>query len=625
MTLPSLSQNERTASICAILPLPGQDPEPASPPYLDSLHSLTADYWENLHTLEPQMPQDLKNPDIVGDKTDIKIETSVEIEDLPEAAARTILTEMFEEEDDDSEYEYEVDPELEWDDETEYGIISPDELIDLKALNSSAKLSPAPAKNSLFSKQQLIQLLLVLLVSLLGATLSNYIFSSQQPINATKTTQESNQNPFLAIRSDIIQLKSQANLYEHSTNDIKTQLTQVHQKTHEIDSEIDTLKNRINNLELFAKDHGVFNLLNESLPENVLVDFDSETGNVSSILELWQIIASEIEANHSSKEIKETILSYFNTYFKQFAHRQQASPKTQVPVYVSKNVFFKQIIEKELESLKLEFKKEAASLNSAIVSELPDIVSNTAEGNKTLVLVNALIKNAIQRYVTHTISKPDFVDLGSGAKIIPELTSSSYDWKHALPELERKFHQFLSRFGFGRMKVNRPQIAFTGSGGSGSSVSLGGCWPINGRSGQVGVDLGKTVRPSDIGVLHIKAEETPNPKTAPRHISLYVEINDEKMREALKEAVLPEEQKHATEEEENSTNDVRVPETFVKICTVEYDLFKEEFQVFEIPKHGLDIQTSRVVFTIDDNWGDKDLTCVYRLRLFGERVGEQDN
>lgn len=86
-----------------------------------------------------------------------------------------------------------------------------------------------------------------------------------------------------------------------------------------------------------------------------------------------------------------------------------------------------------------------------------------------------------------------------------------------------------------------------------------------------------------------------------------------------------EEQKHATEEEENSTNDVRVPETFVKICTVEYDLFKEEFQVFEIPKHGLDIQTSRVVFTIDDNWGDKDLTCVYRLRLFGERVGEQDN
>lgn len=97
------------------------------------------------------MPQDLKNPDIVDDKTDIKIETSVEIEDLPEAAARTILTEMFEEEDDDSEYEYEVDPELEWDDETEYGIISPDELIDLKALNSSAKLSPTPAKNSLLA------------------------------------------------------------------------------------------------------------------------------------------------------------------------------------------------------------------------------------------------------------------------------------------------------------------------------------------------------------------------------------------------------------------------------------------------------------------------------------------
>ncbi|KAF5098074.1 hypothetical protein D0Z00_002161 [Geotrichum galactomycetum] len=564
------------------------------------------------------MPQDLKTPEFVDDKS------SVKIEDLPEAAVRTILTEMFEEDDDDSEYEYEVEPELEWDEETEYGIISTDELLDLKALNNPQKSLPTPVKNSLFSKQQLIQLLLVLFVSILGATLSNYIFNSEQALNATKTTPDSNQSPFVAIRKDILQLKSQASLYEHSTNDIKTQLTQVRQKTHDIDSEIDTLKNRVNNLELFAKEHGIFNLLNESLPESVLVDFDSETGNVTSILELWQIIASELEANHGSKEIKETILSYFNTYFKRFTHRKQVSPKAQIPVYVSKSVFFKQIIEKELESLKFDIKKEVASLNTAIGSELPGLVSNTAEGNKTLLLVNALIKNAIQRYVTHTISKPDFVDLGSGAKIIPELTSSSYDWKHALPELERKFRQFLGRFGFGRMKVNRPQVAFTGSSGSGSSVSLGGCWPINGRSGQVGVDLGKTVRPSDIGVLHIKAEQTPNPKTAPRHISLYVEINDEKTREDLRATLLAEEQQHMTEKEDTLTNDVRVPETFVKISTIEYDLFKEEFQVFEIVKHGFDIQTSRVVFTIDDNWGDDDLTCVYRLRLFGEPIGEQD-
>lgn len=534
---------------------------------------------------------------------------------LSDGVTKTILTEMFEEEDDDSEYQPEQ--EMEWEDETEYGVISDDELLDLKAFKSNQK--PRPDRESLLNKKQLIQLLLVLVVSMIGAALSNYVSSNGQALNATKTTSDDNQNPLLGIRKDILQLKSKANIYEHSTKDIQSQLLQVRQNTHNIGTEIDTLKSRVDNLELFAKEHGIFNLLNELLPENVPVYFDSKSGNLTSIVELWQLIGAELQANQGSKKISETIQDYLKNTVKGFGYGKQVDQK-QTPVYVSKSVFFKQVLEKELESLKFDLKKEFASMNNAIATELPDLSSNSAETNKTLVLVDALIKNAIQRYVKHTISKPDFADLGSGAKIIPGLTSSSYDWKHGLPELERKLHEFLGRFGFGRMKVNGPQIAFTGS--RGNSLSLGGCWPINGQSGQVGIDLGKTIKPNDIGVLHIKAEQSPNPKTAPRHISLYVEIKEEEARKELRAALQQQEQLSTKDTQPSNFN---LPESFVKISTVEYDLFKDEFQVFKIMTPNVEVHTSRVVFTIDDNWGDENLTCVYRLRLFGEHVNEGDN
>lgn len=560
------------------------------------------------------MPQDLTKNDL--SRTSLTTEASLAIETLSDGVTHTILTEVFEEEEEDDP-EYQPEQEMEWEDETEYGLISDDELLDLKSFKSNQKPQPQPARESLLNKKQLIQLFLVLVVSMIGAALSNYFLSNRQTLNATKTTSDENQNPLLAIRKDILQLKSKANIYEHSTKDIQSQLRQVQQNANNISTEIDTLKSRVNNLELFAKEHGIFNLLNESLPENVPVYFDSKSGNLTSIVELWQVIATELQANQGSKKISETIQNYLENTVRGLVYGKQV-PQKQTPVYVSKSVFFKQVLEKELESLKFDLKKEFASMNNAIATELPDLSSNSAETNKTLVLVDALIKNAIQRYVKHTISKPDYADLGSGAKIIPELTSSSYDWKHELPELERKLHQFLGRFGFGRMKVNGPQIAFRG--GRGNSVSLGGCWPINGQSGQVGIDLGKTIKPTDIGVLHIKAEESPNPKTAPRHISLHVDIEEEETRNKLRAAL--------QQQEQLSTKAVQpsnLPETFVKISTVEYDLFKDEFQVFKILTPDMEVHTSRVVFTIDDNWGDKDLTCVYRLRLFGERVNEEDN
>lgn len=243
--------------------------------------------------------------------------------------------------------------------------------------------------------------------------------------------------------------------------------------------------------------------------------------------------------------------------------------------------------------------------------------------NGTTLTLEALIKKSIEKYISHTIAKPDFADPASGSRINHYLTSTSYDWKRQLPFLERQWRSSLNLMGFGRMKINPPITAFT------NDVNLGSCWPFNGNHGNIALILGSTITPSDLGIVHISAGQSSNPKSAPRHVSLWVEVSDPELRKRI--SLLVDQSPGPVNDESGLLGLVSqphsIPSTYVKIMTAEYDLFSEdEFQVFPIPVavQRLGVKTNRVIFNIESNWGHADFTCIYRLRLFGDGVPDTE-
>lgn len=60
---------------------------------------------------------------------------------------------------------------------------------------------------------------------------------------------------------------------------------------------------------------------------------------------------------------------------------------------------------------------------------------------------------------------------------------------------------------------------------------------------------------------------------------------------------------------------------FLRLASVTYDVNNpSHIQTFSIPKEiqDLGIDIGVVVFEIEDNWGDDQYTCLYRVRVHGE-------
>lgn len=247
--------------------------------------------------------------------------------------------------------------------------------------------------------------------------------------------------------------------------------------------------------------------------------------------------------------------------------------------------------------------------------------------NGTTLALDNLIKKSIEKYILHTISKPDFADPATGARVNSHLTSPSYNRNRRLPFLQRQLKNSLSMVGFGRMKINPPSTAFN------NDINLGSCWPFNGPSGHVALTLGSVMSPTDLGLIHVGADHSSNPTSAPRRVSLWVEVADPELRKRV--SLLVDQSLGENEVVNNHelhgllgivSQPFRMPPTYVKIVTVEYDLLNnDEFQVFPIPMavQRLGIKTRNVLFSIESNWGHSEFTCVYRLRLFGHEVSKK--
>lgn len=398
----------------------------------------------------------------------------------------------------------------------------------------------------------------------------------------------------------------------------------------EAGKKIDLLKERIKKLEeAKSVEKAVVDVLEEYLPLRLAVQVD-ENGKISAVPEFWKYMSAELLNNQSLSLRKEFMLQ--NQKFIEECNNISLKPYStgsDGTMVVTKKVF-KELLYRDLAALRSETMAAMAYLEKRVGRDIESLAqsqlahSSVDFGNGTQIALSMLIKQSIQRYISHTIAKVDFADSASGAKVISQHTSKSYDWKKGLALPDFYFHKFLDILGFGRMKVNHPTTAFS------SDVRLGSCWPFNGAQGQIGIDLGKRVILSDVGLVHVRADQSPNPSSAPRTVSVHAYIEGNAMRERLNHVL----NDGTVEEQETDGNlkcvlnsSFKIPPEYVKIMTFEYDVYNgEEFQVFPVPAYiqRLNVATSRVVFSFENNWGHEDFTCIYRLRLFGEPYYDPD-
>lgn len=188
----------------------------------------------------------------------------------------------------------------------------------------------------------------------------------------------------------------------------------------------------------------------------------------------------------------------------------------------------------------------------------------------------------------------DYAADASGGKIVPHLSSATYSSPHQLVATD-----VLHSFGANAHIGKRDGVIKPGA------KTLGDCWPLQGRSGSLTVQLKTPLNISHVSVEHVARSVTKYPGTAPRSFR----VLGRKSTHVAEQPLLLHSQK-------NFVYDIyseRLVQTFALDRGL--DGGKEEGE-----EEGFGVVTLEVL----DNWGNNDYTCLYRLRVHGVPVGQEE-
>ncbi|KAJ2770823.1 hypothetical protein IWQ57_002483 [Coemansia nantahalensis] len=132
----------------------------------------------------------------------------------------------------------------------------------------------------------------------------------------------------------------------------------------------------------------------------------------------------------------------------------------------------------------------------------------TTDGDAAYTNVARMIEEALNRYTNDRLGKTDFALFSAGARIIPALTSPTFE------PPARGLAQRLWR-GLGMISSHPPAMILD----PGSHV--GECWPMRGASGQVAIHLAQPVDVTDFAVEHVARSIAIDWRSAPRRIEIW--------------------------------------------------------------------------------------------------------
>ncbi|KAG6909054.1 hypothetical protein DXG01_002206 [Tephrocybe rancida] len=247
----------------------------------------------------------------------------------------------------------------------------------------------------------------------------------------------------------------------------------------------------------------------------------------------------------------------------------------------------------------------------------------SSDGQDVTSLIGHLVDTAVSTYSKDTIARPDYALHSGGARVIPSLTSPTYEITPST--LRGSIFGYITGNGYA---IGRPPVSALHH-----ELHNGHCWPVQGHSGQLGVALAAPIYIDEVTIDHVASEVAFDMRSAPREMELWGLVegmdNSEKIREWLAErSRLREAAKENGEEVDEEPEPPRtLPRDllYVRVANFAYDVHApRNVQTFPVDPElrALGVDFGVVVLIMKSNWG-REFTCLYRLRVHGQRIEGQ--
>ncbi|KAJ3842020.1 hypothetical protein F5878DRAFT_556491 [Lentinula raphanica] len=304
-------------------------------------------------------------------------------------------------------------------------------------------------------------------------------------------------------------------------------------------------------------------------------------------------------------------------------------------------------------------------------SKLSSSSKTPGDEQELVSLLSSLISSALSSYSKDMIARADYALHSGGARVIPSLTSDTFTLRPQHTSWTSQFLGAMNPFSTSDsngLAVGRPPVWALHP-----DITNGLCWPFNGAKGQLGIALAAPVVVDSITVDHVPAETAYDDglmleeeiregegnndgekkrrskrRSAPREMEVWglVEGRENVRRvKEWKEGLRAERDKRENEDDLDPSPhqpedsdvlglaelDVSYPPTlpqspgYIRIASFTYDIHSpEHIQTFPVLPYvkELGVDFGVVVVLVGSNWGMEDYTCLYRVRVHGERVLE---
>lgn len=257
------------------------------------------------------------------------------------------------------------------------------------------------------------------------------------------------------------------------------------------------------------------------------------------------------------------------------------------------------------------------AISTSVNTKIPTV--RVPGGQDLKSFVTEIVDDAISLFSKDTIARTDYAMHSSGARVIPSLTSTSFDLQPR--DLKGQILGFFSGYG---SAVGRPPVTALHH-----ESHSGYCWPFAGSQGQLGVSLAAPVIIDEVTIDHVAKEVALDVGSAPRRCEVWGMVEGEEnakkyqeVIEARKKVAGPREIEEGSAEEEYPQTLIHDP-PFLRIANFTYDIAAtKNVQTFIVDE---DVKEKKmdfgiVVLRVLDNWGMEAYTCLYRFRVHGERL-----
>ncbi|KAI7461652.1 hypothetical protein KC367_g7158 [Hortaea werneckii] len=351
--------------------------------------------------------------------------------------------------------------------------------------------------------------------------------------------------------------------------------------------------------------------LDDILPPRLVVR--EVDGRVEIPQQFWEALLQKFSGEEAAP-LWQSFLTKNEDSVRQLANaavESRMSDSTEMRRIVSADLF-RDLLDENFGYLNQHFNELLVDAERRMLTRLRDEMEKTAQGvvektpafSLSHVQIQALASSNILRNVQNALHSVNFLSPALGARVNPHETSSTY-----YPPRKGLFGGSAYLSG-----VRSPIEALS------KWDEPGECWcaansTAKGKGqAQITVHLGEKIWPGWLTIEHMPADGTLHIDAAPRDWELWLPARDKQHAQETTK-ILREDFIHCTGTPPSDKH--------VCVATGRYDIhgsnWVQSFTLYGERLEELGFATDKVTFRVNTNWG-ADHTCIYRLRLTGDRV-----